>query len=51
MKKLEQIVWLALAAMFAVIAIFDPDACSSMMHAAMTGISLILAKLCGLERR
>lgn len=51
MKKIEQIVWLALAAVFAVVAILDPDDYASMMHAVMTGLSLILAKLCGLERR
>lgn len=51
MKKLEQIVWLSITAMFAITAIFDPDDYASMMWAVMTGLSLILAKLCGLERR
>lgn len=51
MKKIEQIVWSVATMVCAVLAILDPDAVASMIYIAMMGLSLILAKLCGLERR
>ena len=51
MKTFEQIVWFVMAAAFAVVAFFSPEAYTSTISAVMTGLSLILAKLCGLERR
>lgn len=51
MKKIEQILWSVATMVCAVLAILDPDPIASIIYTAMMGLSLILAKLCGMERR